>query len=194
MSQKTEINESKVNALVAALESAGVIAELAKVDDAQQTVNRKWAKIAGLFHKAGMRAEHISGETRSREHHAAVKRAIVLSWPEKHQTLLNLKGAAVAELSDADQGLRAKRQTDIGAYVGLIARHLRKLEGPVERGTKAAKTAEKADTGMRGDTVEGAKTMLRALLAGKAMVCGAATVSKYENCLTEALALLSVKQ
>ena len=193
MSQKTEINESKVNALVAALQNAGVIAELAKIDEAQQSVNRKWAKIAALFHKAGMRAEHISGETRSREHHAAVKRAIVLSWPEKHQTLLGLKGAAVAELSDADQGLRAKRQTDIGAYVGLIARHLRKLEGPVERGTKGEKKEEKADTGMRGDTIEGAKTMLRALLAGKAMVCGAATVSKYENCLTEALALLSVK-
>lgn len=49
----------------------------------------------------------------------------------------------------------------------------------------------KTPTDLRGDTLEGAKHMLRALLAGKAKVCGTQILDKYENCLTECLALLS---
>lgn len=52
---------------------------------------------------------------------------------------------------------------------------------------------KKAPEDLRGDTLEGAKHMLRALLAGKAKVCSTAILDKYENALTECLALLSAK-
>lgn len=59
---------------------------------------------------------------------------------------------------------------------------------------KAEEKAEpKTPADLRGDTLEGAKHMLRALLAGKAKVCSTAILDKYENCLTECLALLSAK-
>ena len=73
------------------------------------------------------------------------------------------------------------------------------LEVPKANASKGRpKTEEKPEpaktpTDLRGDTLEGAKHMLRALLAGKAKVCSTAIIDKYENALTECLALLSAK-
>ena len=73
------------------------------------------------------------------------------------------------------------------------------LEVPKASASKGRPKAEekpepaKTPTDLRGDTLEGAKHMLRALLAGKNKVCSTAIIDKYENALTECLALLSAK-
>ena len=66
-------------------------------------------------------------------------------------------------------------------------------KGKPEAKPEAKPEPKKTSEDLRGDTLEGAKHMLRALLAGKAKVCSTAILDKYENALTECLALLSAK-
>ena len=183
MAVKAELNESLVNQTFASLQALGVIPELSKVDEAQQGVNRKWAKIAGLFYKGGIRAESISGDARVREVVEAVRRTIVASWPEHHQRLLATKGQAVSEMSDSDQGLRAKRQADIGAYVGLLARHLRKLDGPKTR-EKKEKVEDKAAE--PDDPI----VLIQGLLARKTKLVDVTDVDRFESAGLEMIALM----
>jgi hypothetical protein len=181
---KVEINSSQVDSVYAAIVAVGAISELSKADDVQAKADRTWSKIAGLFWKAQVRAEHLSGETKMPEYYAAVKRAVIESWPANHQRLLATKGHDVAVLSDAEQGLRAKRQRDIGAYIGLIARHLRKLGDPKTRGTKKAEAEQKV--------IEAADpvVILQGMIAKKTQMVDVGNVDRFENAALEMIALI----
>ena len=181
---KVEINESKVAALYDALVAAGIVEDLKTAGETFDKADRQFSKLAGKFWKAGFRAEHLSGETKVPEYYAAVKRAVIESWPANHQRLLAIKGHDVAELSDAEQGLRAKRQRDIGAYIGLIARHLRKLGDPKARGTKKAEAEQKV--------IEAADpvVILQGMIAKKTTLVDVANVDRFENAALEMIALI----
>jgi hypothetical protein len=108
--------------------------------------------------------------------------------------LLALTGEQLKECED--DVLRTQRRKYVqlidGPMMGRVRSYLDREENPDRvRSPKAAKAEEKSAPTMRGDTLDGARLMLRALLAGKNSVCGSRTLSRYENALTEALACLS---
>jgi hypothetical protein len=181
---KVELNNSQVDSVYAALVAVGAISELSKADDVQAKADRTWSKIAGLFWKAQVRAEHLSGDTKVPEYYAAVKRAVIESWPANHQRLLAIKGHDVAELSDSEQGLRAKRQRDIGAYIGLIARHLRKLGDPKARGVKRAEAEAKV--------IESADpiVIIQGIINKATQIVDVADVDRLQNAGLEMIALI----
>jgi hypothetical protein len=88
---------------------------------------------------------------------------------------------------------RAYMQLVDGTMMGRVRSYLdRECNPEKHREARAVKAEQKLEPStMRGDTLDGAKLMLRALLAGKNSVCGTKTLSRYENALTEALACLS---
>lgn len=141
---KIELNQALVDQTRDALIATGVVEDLSKADEEQRGTDRRWAKVAAKFYSAGIRKANLVGASRVREAVKAAHEVIIASWPKRHQELLALRGPAVTELSDSDQGLRSKRQGNIGTYTSLIARHLGNLEGPRERGTKKASAADKA--------------------------------------------------
>jgi hypothetical protein len=181
---KVELNNSQVDSVYAALVAVGAISELTKADDVQAKANRTWAKIAGLFWKAGVRAEHLSGDGKVAEYYAAAKRTVIESWPANHQRLLAIKGHDVAELSDSEQGLRAKRQQDIGAYIGLIVRHLRKLGDPKARGVKRAEAEAKV--------IESADpiVVIQGIINKATQIVDVVDVDRFQNAGLEMIALI----
>lgn len=181
---KTELNASIVDSVYAALVAVGAVGELSKADDIQAKANRTWAKISQLFWKAGVRAGHLSGTTKVPEHYAAAKRAVIESWPANHQRLLAIKGQDVADLSDSEQGLRAKRQADIGAYIGLIVRHLRKMEDPKARGPKN-KGGEETKSEVADPIV-----VIQGYVNAATKMVDVADVDRFQNAGLEMIALL----
>ena len=181
---KTELNVSIVESVYAALVAVGAIGEMSKADEVQAKADRTWAKISQLFWKAGIRAGHLSGATKVAEHYAAAKRAVIESWPANHQRLLAIKGHDVADLSDSEQGLRAKRQADIGAYIGLIVRHLRKMEDPKARGTKGKGEAEKATES--ADPI----VVIQGYINQATKMVDVADVDRFQNAGLEMIALI----
>lgn len=112
--------------------------------------------------------------------------------------LLDLTREQLKEIDDdvLKTQRRAYMQLVDGAMMGRVRSYLdRECNPEKHREARAAKTDQKVTepTTMRGDTVEGARLMLNALRAGKTKVVSAAALDAYENALTEALALLSVK-
>lgn len=182
---KTELNASIVDSVYAALVAVGAVGELSKADDIQAKANRTWAKISQLFWKAGVRAGHLSGATKVPEHYAAAKRAVIESWPANHQRLLAIKGQDVADLSDSEQGLRAKRQADIGAYIGLIVRHLRKMEDPKARGPKS-KGEGKAEPAAESDPI----VIIQGYINQATKLVDVADVDRFQNAGLEMIALM----
>ena len=180
---KTELNVSVVESVYAALVAVGAIGEMSKADEVQAKADRTWAKISQLFWKAGIRAGHLSGATKVPEHYAAAKRAVIESWPANHQRLLAIKGHDVADLSDSEQGLRAKRQADIGAYIGLIVRHLRKMEDPKARGTKKAETETKTES---ADPI----VVIQGYINAATKMVDVADVDRFQNAGLEMIALI----
>lgn len=112
--------------------------------------------------------------------------------------LLDLTREQLKEIDDdiLKTQRRAYMQLVDGTMMGRVRSYLdRECNPEKHREARAAKAEQKPaePTTMRGDTLEGARLMLQALLAGKAKVCTSTVLDKYENALTEALALLNVK-
>lgn len=112
-------------------------------------------------------------------------------------SVADLLGLSKEQLKECEDDMlrvqrRAYMQLVDGPMMSRIRTYLdREVNPDRERAPKTAKVEDKPASTMRGDTLDGAKLMLRALLAGKSSVCGSKTLSRYENALTEALACLS---
>ena len=107
------------------------------------------------------------------------------AWPSNIRRVHAAGPEWIQRIKDAGLALNNK----VIDALGVPKRQTTKGRPAKEEKTESVQTP--AD--LRGDTLEGAKHMLRALLAGKAKVCSTAILDKYENCLTECLALLSAK-
>ena len=146
---------------------------LRKADAAQQKAVRVWIAIAKVLHGQGWLADNITGENRDVQKVADLRVTIIAAFPSKAQDLLRLDPRDVGNLSDGDKAVRLMYQQRIGAYVSLVARHMRGMEP-----TKLRAPKKKDDAGsVKGDTFEGDKSpmhgwarRLQALSAAALMV------------------------
>lgn len=192
MAAKTEM--PKGNAIDAA------IPLLKAADTAHQGSVRKWVVVAKFFASAGWKSDNLTGDNRNLQRVADLRATIVQIFPTKAQDFLRLESRDVADLSDNDKAYRTMYQMRIGAYVSLVARHMRGLEG-----VKLRKPKAKADAGATSgpdfkndkSAMHGWARQLNALKAGALIVRNdkdqtmtAADATELQNALTVALAII----
>ena len=201
---------TKVAAAVA--EQCGTVVSAAV--NAENTARDKWAKAGKALFKAGATVEALTKGTgdepnpqRDDSLIETVESMIVdaltacvkpMKFDGETYTVGSLLALTRDELRDADNKVLSQTrrywQQQVGSLFGLVRRYVDRVQNPDKiRGKKEKKTVASEPSTMRGDTLEGARLMLQALLAGKAKVVSTAVIDRYENALTEALALLSVK-
>src|SRR5574337_607887 len=155
---------------------AAAIPLLKAADTAHQGSVRKWVVVAKFFAGEGWKSDNLTGDNRNLQRVADLRATIVAVFPTKAQDMLRLQARDVADLSDNDKAYRTMFQMRIGAYVSLVARHMRSLEG-----VKLRKPKEKSDVGAANAETNDKSPMHRWVRELRALEAGANIIRNEKN-------------